>query len=67
MRDEKCRTCGTPVVWRRTANEKWTPEEHDGTPHWARCPQARAWKGRARREEQGTLPLYIPRPPNVSG
>lgn len=35
-----CRTCGTPVAWCWTKAGNRAPVEKDGTPHFARCPQA---------------------------
>lgn len=36
----QCRTCGTPVAWCWTPAGNRAPVEKDGTPHFARCPQA---------------------------
>jgi hypothetical protein len=39
-----CRSCGAEVVWERTKNDKLTPVNPDGTPHWATCPAAKDWR-----------------------
>ena len=36
----QCRTCATPVAWCWTPAGNRAPVEMDGTPHFARCPQA---------------------------
>ena len=36
----QCRTCSTPVAWCWTPAGNRAPVEKDGTPHFARCPQA---------------------------
>lgn len=44
----RCRGCNAPIIWRKTEAGKNTPDNLDGTPHWATCPKAAAFKGRAR-------------------
>lgn len=36
----QCRRCSTPVAWCWTPAGNRAPVEKDGTPHFARCPQA---------------------------
>ena len=40
----QCRGCGARIVWVKTSNDKWTPANLDGTPHWASCPKAAEFK-----------------------
>jgi hypothetical protein len=40
----KCRSCGATVYWIVTKNGKKMPVEADGVSHFARCPQAEAWR-----------------------
>lgn len=59
---ERCRSCGAPIIWQRTASGKLTPVNvaPDGTlgeTHWATCPQAQEWKQKRDR------PIY---PPSVN-
>lgn len=42
----QCRTCSTPVAWCWTPAGNRAPVEKDGTPHFARCPQASTWRRR---------------------
>lgn len=39
-----CRSCNAPIRWRRTEAGKPTPDNPDGTPHWATCPDAQRWR-----------------------
>ena len=36
-RPGRCLACNRPIVWKRTVNGKWTPEDPDGKTHWATC------------------------------
>jgi hypothetical protein len=38
--EAKCKSCGAPIRWRKTAAGKNTPDNLDGTPHWATCKSA---------------------------
>lgn len=41
----RCRSCGAPVIFHCSdAHHKKAPFERDGTPHFATCPQAGAWR-----------------------
>lgn len=42
----QCRTCYTEVAWCWTPAGNRAPVEKDGTPHFARCPQASTWRRR---------------------
>lgn len=52
MKREACRSCGATVEWAKTANGKSTPMDLDGTPHWARCPQAATWRRGGKDQDQ---------------
>lgn len=41
-----CRSCGTPIRWGVTANERKCPFELDGTSHFKNCPDSRKWSKR---------------------
>lgn len=44
-----CRSCGAMVVWvLNPKTGKRPPYNADGTSHFATCPQAPSWKGKAR-------------------
>lgn len=44
---ERCRSCGAPVEWRRTANGKWCPyDAGTETSHFQTCPDAQKWSKR---------------------
>jgi hypothetical protein len=43
-RASHCRGCGKPIQWKLTAKGRWTPEDPDGTPHWATCIRAADFK-----------------------
>ena len=36
-RSGRCLACGRRILWKRTVNDKWTPEDPDGKTHWATC------------------------------
>ena len=38
-RSGRCLACNGQIIWRKTVNNKWTPEDPDGKTHWATCPQ----------------------------
>lgn len=40
----RCSKCPTPIRWKKTAAGKNTPENIDGTPHWATCPAAKTFR-----------------------
>lgn len=44
MRGATCAVCHAPIVWRRTKNKKWTPDNLDGTSHWATCTGERLYR-----------------------
>jgi len=47
----RCRGCQAPIVWRRTEAGRWMPCNPDGTPHWATCPKAEAFRRLRRRRD----------------
>lgn len=51
MRGERstCAACREPVVWRRTLAGRWTPEDPDGTTHWATCMAPEVFRRMTRR------------------
>ena len=53
----KCGKCGAPIEWQMTIQGNWTPQNLDGTPHWATCPHAAEFRRRRKRssKEQGNL------------
>jgi hypothetical protein len=40
--------CSAPIHWVRTANDRNTPVNPDGTPHWATCRNAPEFRQRQR-------------------
>jgi hypothetical protein len=52
--DSTCRSCGAPIAWVVTAARKRAPMDPDGTPHFATCPHAAAWRRKATRGPQET-------------
>jgi hypothetical protein len=44
---QRCRSCGAPVEWRRTAAGKWCPyDAGTATSHFTTCPDAKDWSRR---------------------
>jgi hypothetical protein len=43
-----CRSCGQAIAWCLTKRDKRAPVDRDGTPHFATCPSADAWRRRRR-------------------
>lgn len=39
-----CRSCGEPVVFKKTKSGKMMPMNADGTSHFATCPDAAKWR-----------------------
>ena len=39
-----CKGCGAAIQFVETANGKQMPVNHDGTPHWSTCPQAKRFR-----------------------
>lgn len=38
--ERQCRSCKAPVFWIVTARDRKMPVDHDGTSHFATCPNA---------------------------
>lgn len=39
-----CKGCGAEIIWVKTQTGKLTPNNLDGTTHWATCPDAKKFK-----------------------
>ena len=55
--NKTCGKCGAPIEWQMTIQGNWTPQNLDGTPHWATCPHAAEFRRRRKRssKDQGNL------------
>ena len=42
----KCKGCGAEIVWVTTDAGKLTPQNPDGTTHWATCPKFQQFKAK---------------------
>ena len=51
LEPKPCRSCEADVYWIRTEKGKPMPLDEDGTPHFATCPQGKAWSGKSRKEK----------------
>ncbi len=49
----RCAACGLPIVWRRTLANRWTPDNLDGTTHWASCARRELIESRLRASGRG--------------
>jgi hypothetical protein len=45
-RARACRSCGAPILWCVTLNDRNAPINADGTSHFATCPDADSWRRR---------------------
>jgi hypothetical protein len=56
MAEQRCRSCGAPVEWRKTPAGKWCPyDAGTDTSHFQTCPQAKAWSKKPSTWAQKTL------------
>jgi hypothetical protein len=55
-RAQRCRSCGAPVEWRKTAKGRWCPyDAGTETSHFQTCPDAKRWTKRPASWAERTL------------
>ena len=52
LEPKPCRSCGADVYWIHTEKGEPMPLNAQGEPHFADCPQGKAWSGKSRKKEE---------------
>jgi hypothetical protein len=55
----KCRACCAPISWVKTPTGKWTPQNQDGSSHWATCNRADQFRKPKAPEGQLDFPALL--------
>jgi hypothetical protein len=56
---QTCKRCGEQILWQLTAHGKLTPNNLDGSSHWATCPFAAQFKKPAPEPEPTEIQLSL--------